>query len=412
MVPCSNLHPSVSGLFILEGKVMKEKIDLYLVYILMILYAIYDILNSTSAGNTSDERGIVYIFLIAVVFTMTFFICLNKRILRNSVVATLVIFTIYYFFLDMLIIKQNISWGAWVYFGLTIWWIITICYFRNVVFYDIQKIVSIQKFVRVMFILYSFAVIYGSFNIAVNFSVDYARVGYIYHILAMLPIVLLERKEKVKKIFVIIAIILTVFSFKRGAIIILPIMLIAYYMIESKVQIRKHNMLKIVAMIIIIGAVWVLIDRYSGGYLSSRFTITELADGSGRSEIWKVALDNISKRNIIQMIFGIAVPEERTLWTGIHNEWISYLNTNGILGVILFALFVLGLIMQEIRLIKRKSCLAPAYMAMIVYIFGVCWVSGFLHVHSTFYVMLFIGCIQALLSYPEEEIRKYIGEDL
>ena len=65
-------------------------------------------------------------------------------------------------------------------------------------------------------------------------------------------------------------------------------------------------------------------------------------------------------------------------------------------GVIIFGLFILSILINAINLVKNKSKIAGAYMALVVYILGVCMVSGFYHVHSTFYVMLFLGTTQGL----------------
>lgn len=373
---------------------MTNKIKLKIIYILMVFYSIYDVLNSASAGNATDNRSKVYIFLFTVVISL-FVFCKKKRFIPKINILIIPIVIALYYIIDVILIKGQISWSAFVYLGLNLWWIFTIWFFYSVVKSDINTVESIQNFIRVMFILYSIAIAYGAVNISSNYSVNFARVGYIYHLLAMLPMIFLDRSEKIKKIFLIITIVLTIFSFKRGAIIILPFMILAYYMFGDTDK-KNKNILKIFFVFIIILIAWIIVDKYSGGFLSSRFTRAELSDGSGRSDIWAVALQNISQRNFIQLLFGISSNNERALWTGIHNEWISYLNSNGVFGVIIFGLFILSILINAINLVKNKSKIAGAYMALVVYILGVCMVSGFYHVHSTFYVMLFLGTTQGL----------------
>lgn len=383
--------------------------SLKIVYILMLFYSIYDIMNSTSAGNISEDRSSVYVFLFAIVFYMCIAVISKRYISINYLLGAMFLFDIYYL-IDIWLIKRNGGWSSIVYFGLSTWWILIIIFFENQLDKNINNLKSIQNFVRIMFIIYSIAIIYGASNIKNTYSVEYARVGYIYHILAMLPMILIDRNEFLKKIFLMISIGLTIFSFKRGAIIILPAMLILYFITENKVGEKKNNILRMIMILIAIILAWLVIDNYSGGYLSSRFSESELSDGSGRSEIWTIALSNVGQRNLLQMIFGIKGSNEKTLWTGIHNEWISYLNANGILGMIFFGIVVICIIRQTIYLLKKKSCLAPSAVALCIYILGVCWVSGFYHVHSTFYVMLFLGCIQSLKKYSDVDIRKRIGE--
>lgn len=384
-----------------------NKLKLRIIYILVVFYSVYDIMNSASAGNATDDRSKVYVFLFAIVTCLGVF-CLFSNSFPNMAVIISQIIIVGYYVIDVFVIKNQSTWSSLVYLGLDVWWILTIWFFYSQSSKNCDVAISIQNFIRLMFILFSIAVVYGSVNISKNDSMDYARVGYIYHVLAMLPMVFLDRNEKVKNIFLIITVCLTIFSFKRGAIIILPLMIIAFYFFNSADD-RKKNLLKIFLGIAAIAVVWIAIDKYSGGFLSSRFTRAELSDGSGRSEIWNAALNNISKRNLVQLIFGIRNQDEFDLWIGIHNEWISYLYSNGVIGLILFVAFILTVIIKAIRLVKSKSVLAGAYMALVVYILGVCMVSGFYHVHSTFYVMLFLGYTQGLLSYSEDTIKDIIG---
>lgn len=388
---------------------MKKTLELKIIYILIIIYSLYDILNSASAGNTTGNRGMVYIFLIMIVLSMTIFILIRRYILVNNIILSLILFSIFDF-IDTCVIKGNISWSAFVNLGLSIWWIVTVLFFSNVIYSKIETFESIQKFMRLIYILFAMAILYGAFNITLNFAVDYARVGYIYHILAMLPLILLEKNSKLKLFFLILAISLTIFSFKRGAIIIMPSMLLVYFITENKIGLKKNNLIHLIVLILMVCIAWGIIDKYSNGYLSSRFLLSELSDGSGRADIWKAALNNISKRNVIQLLFGISSSNEIELWTGIHNEWISYLNSNGIIGLILFTNIIFSIICQAIKLVRKKSCIAPTYMALVVYVIGVCWVSGFYHVHSTFYIMLYIGSIQGLLMYQEEKIYEIVGK--
>ncbi len=384
---------------------MSNKLSLKIIYILMIIYSICDILNSASAGNATDNRGRVYIFLFAVIAVLLL-CCLNSRYLpKMTILSSMILFVIYYI-VDTAIIKGDTSWNFIVYTGLSVWWILTVWFFFNIISKDINILVSVQNFIRIMFALFSLGIAYGAINITNNYSVSYARVGFVYHLLAMIPFILLDRNNKVKNVFLIIAIALTVFSFKRGAIIILPCMLLAYFFFDRNVE--KNNILKIIIIIILIILVWHAIDCYSGGYLSSRFTRDELMDGSGRSDIWQTALNNISMRNLFQVIFGIRNAGEQVLWTGIHNEWISLLNINGVIGLILFGCIVFAIIIQAFRLVRKKSILSGSYMALVVYIVGVCWVSGFFHVHSTFYVMAFLGTTQGLLLYDDERILEVL----
>lgn len=390
---------------------MSKKIDLLIIYILMFLYSVYDILNSASAGNATTERGTVYIYLMAVVLGMALFTLLGRYIPKNNVLFTMFLFSVYYA-VDMVILKGNTSWGMFVYLGLSIWWILTIIFFYNSVARNLNNLTSIRNFIRVMFILFSIAILYGSANISSSYSVDFARVGYIYHIMAMLPIILLlENNKAVKRIFIVAAIVLAIFSFKRGAIIAMPIVLLGYFITENKIGKAKNNILRLIITVVCIILAWLLIDSYSGGYLSERFSLVELSDGSGRSELIVTALNNISLRSFSQFLFGIRSAGESNMPMGPHNEWVGNLYYYGFVGVLLYAIVFIALTVQGIRLVRQKSIMASSHVAMLLYIYFIGLVSGLYFVHSTFYLMVYIAVIQGLSRYSDEQVENIIGVD-
>lgn len=388
---------------------MKRKTNFKLiwVFVLAFLYAAYDAFNSASTGNDNTDRGTVYLFLIALVVSLALFVFNKTKIYGNGVAFAIFIFAIYYI-IDVYIIKGYNTWGAFTNLGLTVWWILTLLFIAETTRNSAESYIVIRNFARMMFVFYAIIIIYGSINIANNTSVEFARVGYIYHLLAIFPILLLEQDKKTKNIFILAAIFLTIFSLKRGAIIILPIMMLSYYMTEKKTGNSRSNISRLFLVFIALIIIWFILDKYTGGELSKRFTSEELASGSGRAEIWDKIIKNLSKRNLLQLLFGIRNSSETTLTAGAHNEWLGTLNSYGIIGLIIFISMILALIKVGKKLVRKKSILAPAYIAMIVFVLGVCTVSGFLFVHSTFYIMIFISIAENLSFYEEQKLKKLL----
>jgi hypothetical protein len=186
-------------------------------------------------------------------------------------------------------------------------------------------------------------------------------------------------------------------------------MLLAYFFTEFKIGVSKKSFSRIILFMIAIIAVWFLIDHYTGGALSERFTREEMADGSGRTETWKIIIQNLSKRNFVQLLFGFTSFSEVPTPTGAHNEWLGHLAAFGILGVILFALVIFNIVKIGFSFVKKKSILAPSYMAMCVFVLGVCMVSGFYFVHSTFYIMIFIATTYTLSFEGEDKVRELLN---
>ena len=377
------------------------------IFILAFLYAVFDMLNSASAGNNNSERGTVYFFLILLVLFMTIFTVLKNRFYINSTVIFMFCFSLYFIFSESF--KNGyLSWDVFVYLGLTVWWILTMFFITETLKTNVKSYYIIQNFFRIMFVFYSIVIVYGSVNIVANKEVDFARVGYIYHLLALLPLLLLGQEKNRKLIYICVAIFFSIYSFKRGAILIIPLMLLAYYYAESKIGASKNNYIKVLFISIALFVVWLIMNHYTGGALSQRFTREEISDGSGRAEVWAVIIDNLSKRNFWQLLLGIKNNSEATLSTGAHNDWLLFARSYGLVGLFLFVSIIFSIIKKGFYLLKRKSILAPSYMAMCVYILGVCTVSGFYFVHSTFYVMMFIATTYTLSFENEHAVNKLL----
>ncbi len=386
-----------------------KKISDYVIFLLIIIYAIYDVLGSASAGNSNTQRNQVYILLLIIIFLM-FIVMLYRRFIRLDIVTKALAAYIIYFGIDVFIIKNDVSWGTLSYFALIIWWILTVNYFREGQSRDKTSYVACKKFTRIMFLFYFVTVFYSSRNITMNFgTVQYARVGYIYHVLGLLPFVLLEQEKKIKIFFIVLTVLVTIFSFKRGAIIILPLTLMAYFFIENKTKHANNNILRVILAMLAFVIVWLLIDNYSNGYLSSRFALTDLADGSGRADLFRAYLHNISQRGLLQIAVGIISNNEIPIGLGAHNEWINQLYSYGVIGVLFYAMIIVSMIVLSVRLVKKKSVLAASFCAMTAYSIGIGMVSGWLFMHSTLYIMMYIGLILSLNNNNEETIVKILN---
>lgn len=383
-------------------------IKLYWIFLLSFLYAIFDAVTSASSGNRDSDRSNVYIFLILLVVSLMFFVFLKLVIKLTPLLNAQIVFSLY-FFINYYLIKGSSGWNNFVLLGLTVWWIFTLLYFENVLNETTDNFATIRKFARFMFVFYTIVIIYGANNFSNNYKVEIGRVGYIYHIMALLPILLLEQNRKLKTLFVLATIVLAFISFKRGSIVILPVMLAVYYYFDNRTRSSKSFLLRLVLLFIILAIAWFMFDHYTDGALSSRFTAEELADGSGRSDIYSTIITNVSKRDFIQLLFGIPNVAETTLNVGAHNEWLGRLDKMGLVGLIIFAVVFWRMVKPGFTLVKKKSVLAPSYVAMIVFIIGVSLFSGLYFVHSSFYLMIYIAVVNNISKYDEKKIIEIIS---
>ena len=387
-----------------------KKVRNYILDVLIIVYAIVDVLTSASAGNSNSQRSKVYIILFTIIIVLFIIIALRKIVRLDSISKCLIVYLLYYS-VDVFLIKASFSWNSLSHLAMLLWWLFTILYFQDGQLRDKYLYSHYKYFFRIMFFFYFVVIFYSARNISLNYSsITYARVGYIYHIIGLLPFMLLEQNKKIKYVFLALTVLSAIFSFKRGAIIMLPITLLVYFVIDNKTKHAKNNILLIILIIVVFIAVWIGIDRYSNGYLSQRFTRVELADGSGRANLLRVIINNVSQRNFLQLLFGVSSQNEIQTSVGAHNEWISQIFSYGVIGVLFYALIMIRLATMTIRLIKSKSILAAPFGAMTVYSFGIGMVSGWLYMHSTFYIMVFIGFVLGMSNKTEDEILEILKQ--
>lgn len=84
------------------------------------------------------------------------------------------------------------------------------------------------------------------------------------------------------------------------------------------------------------------------------------------------------------------------LGTGVHNEWLEFLFSFGVIGVILYGLFFVALAWRVLQLIRMASPYASAYAMAVVYMLVVGMYGGIYFVHSTLYIMAFLGAVEGL----------------
>lgn len=137
----------------------------------------------------------------------------------------------------------------------------------------------------------------------------------------------------------------------------------------------KKYMYLFIAICIGSGAVLYLENR-AGLEIFDRFSKLSTDGGSGRDIIWAITLQAFKMSNIREKILGHGFQSVyyRLKPGGFsrfsHNSYIEYLYDYGIIGLSLLVLFVLSLIIIEIKFIREKNKYAPVMgMLLIITIF-------------------------------------------
>ena len=181
-------------------------------------------------------------------------------------------------------------------------------------------------------------------------------------------------------ICMLLCIAISVASTKRTGTIALILGILVMLVLDAHIQgsLRekwKKYMYLFIAICIGSGAVLYLENR-SGLEIFDRFSKLSTDGGSGRDIIWAITLQAFKTSNIREKIFGHGFQSVyyRLKPGGFsrfsHNSYIEYLYDYGIIGLSLLVLFVLSLIIIEIKFIREKNKYAPVMgMLLIITIF-------------------------------------------
>lgn len=392
---------NVLGVDVIMKLSKKSLFFLFTLLALLLLYAYSDVMTSRQAGFRDQSRGLVHIYLSLTIALLTiynvFFRCENNYQKRKRSLTVILSLIVVWVTLVNVISSAN-TWYSIIHMLMGIWWIMSYHFFYNFSENNPRSQKIIIALFMCLFVFYIWANFYIRNNIIQTFSAEYAITGYSYYFIVFVPFIGLIQNIKVRNVLWIISLILVATSYKRGPIIILPLMFIAYYFTKS---VLKGNWFKfivgIIPILFLVFFVFNLTDDLSGGYLSYRFSIEELSSGSGRIDLWSKAINTLKYRGDLSLLIGTGSGSSiDLLGTGAHNEWIEFLFSFGIIGSILYFFMCVVLIRRYIQLIRQKSIFSPHFGMVTVYVLIVGLFGGFFFVHSTFYVFAFLGLIESL----------------
>ena len=365
---------------------------------LLLLYAYSDITNSAQAGIRGAARGSVYVLLAAIISTSILYNFFRSYTYIKTTQLSLVLMSMTVWILIVNLLNGSSLWISIIHITLSIWWIVSYWLFYN---YPRKNLGSVNAILFLFFVMCGFY-IWGNYyvrsQITALYDRDFAVSGYAYLLIIFVPFIGLSKRKWLTSILFGVLFILVFTSFKRGPMVILPIMFSVYYYTEAKINRSIGSFVKkMIVLSVVLCTVVGIVDVNSGGYIGTRFSSEELESGSGRTELWAMAFDNIRNRNFVELLFGSGSGSSLDLLgTGAHNEWIEFLFSFGLIGVVLYAMMCGALIKRYLVLLNQRSPYAPHAGMMTVYVLMVGLFGGFFFVHSTFYVFAFFGLIEFL----------------
>ena len=367
-----------------------------ILYAAIFLYAISDMKSSANTVVKQLDRSGVHIYLALVIALMGWYVLthLKGKIMLNPVIIPLWII-IWWIAVCNMICGSSI-WIVLVHGGLAVWWLLTI-YFASIYVLEFKRALKVLLFAEGLLFLYN---VFSTIQASIAFVEYVGTVSVLnmsYNILSFLPLFLLLPNKKLRILTIGIITLLVMVSMKRGAILALPLMLLASSAIQNRMAGRKVLPIgRYLAAGIALVAIFLVADAYSGGFLLSRFSVDELSNGSTRNILYATAWDDIVNRSLLDFIVGKGSGSSiAALSSGVHNEVLEFMFSYGLIGLILYLSLAWGCLKWLRILMKRKSPLAPAFTAACVYFFCVGLWGGVYFTHQTYHIMLVFGISMA-----------------
>ena len=334
---------------------------------LYLFFILTDLASSKQTGHAMAGRQWAHLSLVLLVsFLGTYligaFVVLKKGIPLSRILVHLVLITFWIILENT--IYHNYSWYMMLSLNMSVLWICSYIFFYfQTATYPRPVFYGIWFF----FFVYIVATFYYFFD-ASRILNRTPVLNIAYCVLAFLPWIYARGSARLRTLALLFSLIPVLLSMKRGAYIALFCMLFVDVLIRS---ITEQKLVKRVFAFCLVGMLLVggitLVDKYSDGFLSQRFSYEQLADGSGRRGMYALAWKDITKRSIGTFVIGKGSGSSLTLLeAGVHNEWLEFLFTYGLIGLLLYAGLILSMLRKTYQQIKCRSKFAPATTMMCI----------------------------------------------
>lgn len=373
-----------------------------LFFVVLALYGYYDVTTSRQGGVSTGDRSLVHIMVMALMVIEFIYVASHPV---NNYCTTYIIIPL--FVTAVWMIFSSICNGIQIstlfsYLMFIAWWILTLKFFASYAFVNGNN----AKQLVLMFIGMFFVWIYLNILARAQIQLMAQRYGvtmFVYYILILFPFVFYIKNILLRNVLIAICFVAVVISLKRGAIVTLPMMVIAYYTCKYKMEGKLSKIfLPTILGGVLIASLMIYFDSTTEGQLLSRFSESELASGSGRDELRDKALSDISNRDIFTFLIGRgAGATVDFLGTGAHNEWIESLFTYGFVGMLLYMWMFIRCAKYALKLMRKKSQNAPIVSMWVVYLFMCTMFSGFLYMHVAFYYWAGLGFVIGTSEYQK-----------
>ena len=267
---------------------------------------------------------------------------------------------------------------------------------------NISFIYENQLFNKIMGIISGFTVIYTCLIFMYRMKPEHIVTGSgeasIYYVLTLLPFVLSYKSKKRNILFLLIVIAIFI-AYKRAAFIALIVGIFLYYftLFYKKDERKLKLLMKICFLTVIIVCIYQIVLVNTGNDIIGKLFELQEDGGSGRSEVYELALQKFGESNILEKLIGIGYNGVRYSYNIVisgdilsaHNDFIEVLVDYGVIGIFIYMIFVFKIIKLFFRL-KKEDSIYTAPMAAAIGIFFVVSMFSHLLLYPTYFMNLLI----------------------
>lgn len=240
--------------------------------------------------------------------------------------------------------------------------------------------------------------------------------NYVFFISLLFPLLFFV-KEKNRYIYYTIGLILSVLAFKRSGILIVAsagAVITWYDFIKTKGRNTSIKKIMSVFFLIVMIAIFIVTNKYTGGHMMERFSSIEEDGGSGRDIIFKYIILRFENSDMFNQLFGfgfngVVNHEWYEIRNGVfisaHNDFLEILCDFGYVGATMYLIFIINLIMNTRWIFKYSISLYKANVMSILILLIASMVSH-LFIYPTYYAFLMI--LWGITSYFIVNKRNYL----
>lgn len=188
-----------------------------------------------------------------------------------------------------------------------------------------------------------------------------------YIMLFFLPFFLLSEKKWIRIISYLFVASVMVISMKRGGFIALVLASVAYYLVDVIVSKKSVRFQTLFGFLIVFMLIYFGTTLFFESYIDDMFGRLNDIDsdrGSDRLDIYETTWKMIAGSDPVSLIFGHGwdvVKRDSPMGYSAHNDFLEVLYDFGIIGFMLYIMFLKNLFKLLFTLIKFKSEIAPAF---------------------------------------------------